>query len=166
MIRHPSRPASQQIAESLLQQARQRFGNDDLARAKALIDRATRLPFDDHEQAWPAALAAHMGLFCAVTDALQGGPEGDSRWLDAALTVLAQADERAACVLGDVLMAVDQDFLIKPVDHRKIKSALASIAGHADPGDPQLRSPQLREYVMSVIAIHQAYDGALAALFR
>jgi hypothetical protein len=84
--------AGQRAAENLLAKARRALDDNDVDRASALVDRAIRLPFDEHEGAAPAALAVHMDLFCAVTDALERAEADDSRWLDAALDVLGGAD--------------------------------------------------------------------------
>jgi hypothetical protein len=156
--------AARQAAENLLHKARRALDRSDLDRAGALVERATRLPFDDHEQAWPAALAVHMDLFCAVTDALENAPEDDSRWLEAAVIVLARVDERAACDLRDVLVAIDHDYAIKPGEHRRIDSAIASVPKRAELRDLELTAPQLCEHVMSVLNARRAYDQVLAAL--
>ena len=57
----------------------------DRDRARAFVDRAARLPYDEHEQAAPVAIAVHMELFCLVTDTLEQAEADDSRWLDAAV---------------------------------------------------------------------------------
>jgi hypothetical protein len=73
--------AGQRAAENLLIKARRALDNNDVDRARAFVDRAVRLPFDEHEGAAPAALAVHMDLFCVVTDALEQAEADDSRWL-------------------------------------------------------------------------------------
>lgn len=158
--------AAQQGAENLLTKARRALDNDDLDRADTLVDRAVRLPFDEHEHAWPAALAVHMDLFCAITDALESAADDDSRWLTAALTCLGQVDRRATCDLRDVLLAIDHDYQISEAEHRQINSAIAPVPARAELRDLDLTPPQLREHVMAILDTRRAYDQALNTLLN
>lgn len=156
--------AGQEAAENLLVKARRALDAHELDRARAFADRAARLPFDEHEGASPAALAVHMELFSAVTDALEQAEPHDSRWLDAALAVLSHADEPAACDLRDVLVAIDHDWALSPPEHQRILAATAPIPDRAELRDLDLTTSQLREHVMSILDARRDYDQTLQAL--
>lgn len=153
--------AGRLAAENLLSKARRALDDHDSVRAGELVDRAVRVPFDEHEQVWPAAMAVHMHLFDAVTDAMEQASQDDSRWLDAAVEVLGHVDERAACELRGVLVVIDQDYAISPDEHRRIGAAIAQVPDRASLYELELEPAQLRENVMSVLAGWRAYDEAL-----
>ena len=158
--------AGQQAAENLLVKARRALDDHDRDRARALVERAVELPFDEHEGAAPAALAVHMDLFCAVTDALEQAAEDDIRWLDAALTVLTGADQRAACDLRDVLVAIDHDYRLSRLEHRRIRAAIAAVPDRAELRDLALTTVELRDHVLAILEARRAYDRELTALSR
>jgi len=117
-VLQPFSIAGQQGAANLLGKARRALNDGDRDRARAFVDRAARLPYDEHEQAAPVAIAVHMELFCLVTDTLEQAEADESRWLDAAVDVLAIADEPARCDMRDVLAAIDQDYSLNTPDAR------------------------------------------------
>ncbi|UUZ58265.1 hypothetical protein [Nocardioides sp. B-3] len=153
----PFSVASQQGATNLLSKASRALDDGDLNRAKAFIDRAVRLPYDHHELAAPAARAAHMELFCLVTDTLEECEPGDSRWLDAALVVLSTADDAAGFDLRDVLMAIDQDYELSSRERSRIRSAVAPIPKRAELRDLELSAAELGDQVMSILVACRAY---------
>lgn len=106
--------AGQQAAENLLVKAGRALDAHDVDRARSLVDRAVRLPFDEHEGAAPATLAVHLDLFCVITDAAEQADQDDVRWLDAALEVLNTAEQPAVFDLRDVLAAIDHDYTLSP----------------------------------------------------
>lgn len=148
-------------AENLLTKARRAIDAGDLDRARKLVDRAARLPYDDHEQAAPAALAAHMELFNVVTDALEEAYADDSRWLDAALAVLTTADEPARYDMRDVLAAIDQDYALNPPESSRLRSAIAPIPHRAALKDLDLTETALGDEVISILIACEAYRAAL-----
>lgn len=156
--------AGQEAARNLLVKARRALGSEDLDPAGGYVDRAVRLPFDDHEGAAPAALEAHMALFCAVTDAAEQAAEDDQRWLDAALLVLDHADERAACDLRDVLVAIDQDYTLSAHERRRIRSAIATVPDRAELRDLQLCPTELRAHILSTLRALADYEATLRTL--
>lgn len=156
--------AGQRAAENLLVKARRALDEGDARRARALVDRAARLPFDHHERAAPVALAVHMDLFCLVTDALERAEPDDSRWLDAATGVLEGADPAAACDLRDVLVAIDQDYSLRGPEHRQIQAAIASVPHRAEFRDLELDAAELGEHVLSILGACGNYQRALQAL--
>ena len=153
--------AGQQAAANLLVKARRALTEGDPDRARALVNRAVQLPFDEHEQAAPAAIAAHMELFCLVTDTLEQAEINDSRWLDAAVTVLASADEPARCDLRDVLAAIDHDYSLASPERSRVHSAIAAIPDRAELRDLALNPTELGEHVVSILAADNNYRAAL-----
>lgn len=128
--------AGQSAASNLRVKAIRALDTGDHLRARAYVDRAVRLPYDRHEQSHPAAMEAHMALFCLVTDALEGYDEADSRWLDAAIAVQAIADEAGRCTMRDVLVAIDHDYQPSRTERASLRSATAAV-----PGRPELAGP-------------------------
>jgi hypothetical protein len=63
-----------------------------LQRPGQFVDRAAMLYYDRHEPTAPAALAATMMLFNAVTDVLERSAEGNSRWLNATVEAMSSAN--------------------------------------------------------------------------
>lgn len=155
--------AGQQAATNLLDKASRALSNGDPDRARAFVDRATQLPFDEHEQALPVTIAVHMDLFGLVTDTLENSSADDSRWLDAAIDVLSTADEAGRCEMRDVLVAIDHDYQLERRERRSIRSAIAPIPDRPELRDQQLETPELRDCVMSILAVCRDYRAALEA---
>jgi hypothetical protein len=153
--------AGQEAAENLLLKARRALDNADADRARAFVDRAVGLPFDEHEEAAPVALAAHMDLYCLVTDALEQAETDDSRWLDAAEVVLDIADEAGRCDMRDVLLDIDHDYSVTHKEHRRIRAAVTPIPDRAELRDRQLTSTELGDHVMSLLRACGHYRAAL-----
>jgi hypothetical protein len=153
--------AGQQAAENLLAKAHRALDDNDRTQARMYVDRAVRLPFDEHEQVAPVAQVVHMELFCAVTDALEQAPAEDSRWLEAALNVLGAADEAGACDLRDVLVAIDHDYSLSAGEHRRIRAAIALVSERAELRDLELTPSELGDHVMSVLEACRAFETLL-----
>lgn len=155
--------AGQQAASNLLVKASRALEDDDTERARSYVARAVRLPYDRHERSHPAAMEAHMALFCLVTDALEDSEEGDSRWLDAALAVLPIADEVGRCVLRDVLAAVDHDYHLTRAERTSLRSGISAIPGRPELRDLDLGPNELGDCVTSVLVACIDYRAAFAA---
>ena len=66
-------------ADNLLDKALRALDQGDRERAQRYVERAARIPFDDHEEVQPGLFSAHMTLFSSVTDALEDcDPRDDS----------------------------------------------------------------------------------------
>jgi hypothetical protein len=152
--------AGQQAAANLLAKARRALDEHDPDRARAFVDRAVRLPYDEHEQAAPVAIAAHMELFCLVTDTLEQSAIGDSRWLDAAIAVLTSVDEPALCDMRDVLAAIDQDYSLTSPERARIHSAITTVPARAELRDLPVHSTELSAHVLSILAACGGYRTA------
>jgi hypothetical protein len=153
--------AGQQAAANLLAKARQALNEHHPDRARAFVDRAVRLPYDEHEQAAPVAIAAHMELFCLLIDTMEQSAIGDSRWLDAAIAVLANADQAARCEMRDVLAAIDQDYSLTSPERARIHSAIRSVPARPELRDLTLNSTELSAHVLSILAACGSYRTAL-----
>jgi hypothetical protein len=158
--------AGRRAADNLLIKAKRALGDHDTDRARALVDRAARLPFDEHEKAAPVALAVHMQLFCVVADTIEESAQDDPRWLDAAVEVLRGAEEAAAYDLRDVLVAIEHDYALSPPEHTTIRAAVASIPSRAELRDLELTAAELGDHVMSILHARRDYDNAVAAATR
>lgn len=159
----PFSVAGEQAATNLLNKASRALDNDEPDRARAFVDRATRLPFDDHEETAPAANAAHMALFNLVADAIEASEVDDSGWLDALLDVLATADASARCEIRDVLATIDKDYKVSRGERARLRSAIAPIPERPELRDLRLTSAELGELIMSVLAVCRRYRLALRA---
>lgn len=148
-------------ADNLLAKADRALTKGDLERARHLVDRAAVLNYDEHEQTAPAAFAAGMMLFNAVTDALEDSRKGDSRWLGAAVEALSSASGWAQSEMRHTLLVVRQDYVIEPRESRIIRDAVARVPERAELRDVTLSPGELAEAVTSVLQIVQSYRAAL-----
>jgi hypothetical protein len=68
-----------------------------------------------------------------------------------------------ACDLRDVLVAIDQDYVLSPTEHRRIRAAVASIPERAELHDLALTTSELREHVVAILQAHRDYQHTLQA---
>lgn len=148
-------------ADNLLAKADRALADGDLERAGHFVDRAVALNYDEHERTAPAAFAASMMLFNAVTDSLESSGEGDSRWLVAALEALSSASGWGQSEMRHMLLVVRQDYVIEPGESRTIEDAVAEVPDRVELRDVTLTSRELADAVTSVLQILQAYRAAL-----
>lgn len=154
--------AGQEAASNLLNKARRALDDGDPERAREFVDRAAQLPYDKHEEAAPVAIAAHMDLFCLVTDTLERAETHDSRWLDCVLKVVATSDESTRCVMRGVLSAIDQDYQLNSREHAALRAAVAAIPKRPELRDLHLSTTELGDQIMSILAFCREYQAALA----
>lgn len=148
-------------ADNLLAKADRALTDGDLQRAGHFIDRAAALNYDEHEQTAPAAYAAGMMLFTAVTDTLERSREGDSRWLDAAVEALSSCDGWGQSEMRHTLLVVRQDYIIEPSESRTIGVVVAQVPERAELRDATLAPKELAVAVTSVLQVLQTYRAAL-----
>lgn len=153
--------AGQRAASNLLVKAIRALDNGEPERARAYVERAVRLPYDRHGESHPVAMEAHMALFCLVTDALEGSDEDGSRWLEAAVAVLASSDVAGRCTMRDVL--VDHDYHLSRTERATLRSATAAVPDRPELRDLDLPPTELGDSVVSVLALCRDYDAALSA---
>ena len=112
----------------------------------------------------PAAWAAQMQLFNLVSDAAEAAGPADSRWLDAALEVLSDSDDRAACDVRDTLNVIDHDYSLTRDEHRRIRAAIASLPQRAELRDLAVSPSELADHLLSILEACRAYQAALQRL--
>lgn len=151
--------ADTRAEENLLGKAR-RVWRTDRERGLAYVERAACLPFDEVEEAAPAALAAHLMLFSDVVDTLECSPPADSRWLDAALDLLQTATPDAQAVIRRVLAPIDQDYDMPPAERRRLRAAINSGPAASEPHD--VAPEAVVDYVVTVVDVSVAYTETLA----
>ncbi len=161
--REPFSRALLAAADNLLAKADRALTNGDPDRARHFIDRAAALNYDEYERTAPAAFAARMVLFTAVTDALERSREGDSRWLDAAVEVLSSANGWGKSEMRHTLLTIRQDYIIEPGERDTIGIAVAQVPERAELRDCPLPARELAMAVTSVLQILQSYRAALMA---
>lgn len=159
--RAPFSRAGLTAADNLLAKADRALADGDLERAGNFVDRAVTLNYDEHEQTAPAAYAASMMLFNAVTDALERSPEGDSRWLEAAVQALSSASGWGQSEMRHMLLVVHQDYVIEPRESRTIGKTVAEVPERAELRDVTLAPRELAEAVTSVLQMLRSYRAAL-----
>lgn len=150
-------------ADNLLTKADRALADGDPERAGHFIDRAAALNYDDHEKTAPAAFAASMMLYRAVTDALERSREGDSRWLEAAVMALSAAGGWGRSEMRHLLLVVRQDYVLEPGESRVIEEAVVEVPERTELRDVTLSPAELAEAVTSVLQILQSYRAALNA---
>jgi hypothetical protein len=150
-------------AENLLTKAERALADGDLERASHMIGRAAALDHDDHEETAPAAFAASMMLFNAVTDALERSSEGDSRWLEAAVKALSSTTGWGQSELRCILLVIRQDYEVEPKESHTIGKAVVEVPERAELRDVILPPAELAEAVTSVLQILQTYRAVLNA---
>jgi hypothetical protein len=159
--REPFSRALLAAADNLLAKADRALTNGDPDRARHFIDRAAALNYDEHERTAPAAFAARMMLFTAVTNALERSREGDSRWLDAAAEALSSTDGWGQSEMRHTLLAIRQDYIIEPGERDTIGIAVAEVPERVELRDG---TPQPRELAMAVTSALQTLQSYRAAL--
>lgn len=138
-------------AENLLVKAVEALDVGDDRRASDLIHRAVNLPYDDHEEAAPAAMAASHLLFTVVTNELEDSQDVDERWLDAALEVLDGADELVRPDVRDTLTAIAEDYDLTSRERRRLQAAVRDIEPAPELMDQNLSATELAERVGGIL---------------
>ena len=117
-------------ADNLLAKADRALVAGDTEKATKFVTRAVGLPYDEYEETDPAAYAAQMLLFMAVSDTLEETPEGDTSWLDAAVDAMASddgpGDGWGRSEMRHALLTVRQD---NELDRRERRILDAATAG-------------------------------------
>ena len=162
--RQPFSSASLKGAENLLRKAHRALHDGDRERATAYVARAVSLPYDEHEEMMPAAGAATMEIFNAVTDVVEDVPEGDESWLDAAIAVLEQSGDAARFAVRDVLRDIDNDYRLPGRERRRLRAAITNIPERVRLPDLELTPEELQHEVLATLETVVAYEAAVDAL--
>jgi len=150
-------------AGNLLDKADRALHDEDLERANHFIVRAVALQYDEHEQTAPAAEAASMLLFNAVTDALERSGQGETDWLNATVATLASAEGWGRSEMRHVLVAVCQDYLLDSLESRTIGDVVRNVPELAELRDAALGPEELAQAVRSVLEVVHDYRAALVS---
>jgi len=154
----PFSMASWRAAENLLAKAL-RWWRTDRERALRYVDRAVALPFDDHEEQFPAAAAAEMLIFERLTEEVEFD---DGAWLEAAAVALEGARDPARFVLRDTLRAIDQEWELPERDRRRLSDLVGPIPPHPELSDMwELTPAELRDAVVAVLEMCLTWEDAM-----
>ncbi len=159
----PFSEAGMAAAANLLGKADRALAAGDPQRAAHFVRLAVKLPYDEREQAAPAAFEVGIMLFSAVIDALEDSAAGDSRWLEAAVETLPSTEGWGRAELCHTLRTARQDYEVEPAESRQILRVVAS-AEQVELGDTTLAGDELAEAVMSVLRAVRGYRAALDRL--
>lgn len=157
----PYSQAGLAAAENLLVKAERALDQGDEERMRRYVGLAAALNYDDREQTAPAAWEVRMLLFNTIVDTLEDSPEGDSRWLDAAVAAMESADEWGRSELRHTLLDVRQDHVLEAGESQTIADLVAPVPERADLRDLQLPSEELADALVSVLRTVHAYRRAL-----
>ncbi|MFQ6170438.1 hypothetical protein ACK8HX_02430 [Oryzobacter sp. R7] len=149
----PFSETQQEAAANLLEKALLAIDDGDDARARRMVERAVALPYDEREQAHPAALVAEQAMYDAVTDAIEEDPDED--WLDAAVGTLTHGPEEGRLAMRDALLAVLQDYDLSEPERRRLRQAMARVPERSELHTLELTPAQLTDTVLGVL------DGVL-----
>lgn len=150
----------QAAARNLLTKAVRAVAAGDEAQARGYVQRALRLPVDEHEEIHPSRLAALMLLFGAVTDAMEACPEDDTAWLDAAEQAMGTASDDARQVLLYTLWAIANDYQLQPHEARRIRTMVGDTEppdwSRQEQPDPAIAVPAILDIVHTFATYQQA----------
>jgi hypothetical protein len=126
--------ASMAAADNLLDKAVRRLeaGADD--KARVLVERAVRLPFDEYEEMQPAVWSAHMMLFTSISDDLEDSEPGDQGWLDRAEALIGPGAPVTEAEVRNCLRSFLGDiFQLSPAERTRLKALTRGIPFDQDP---------------------------------
>ena len=154
------RLANDRAAENLVTKAR-RLWHDDHQRALEYVRRALRVPPNVPDDTIPAVKAAHMMVFMAVVNDLEGSGPADTAWLEAALAVIESGPAKVQAVVRSVVKDIDQDYDLASAAHRQIGAVLRS----GPVGQPwDLGADDAFDYVVAAVEAGLAYAAAIETL--
>lgn len=137
--------ATSRAADNLLTKAIRRLADGDHDGARGFVERALKLPRDDHDDIDPAPWAAHMTLFNALVDDVEGSPEGDDAWLGRAEQVLREAAPVAAAEVRAVLRTMLASMAeLTPAETRRLRALTPGVPEDAEPLDGVPDEPEAR----------------------
>ena len=154
------RQGAAEAARNLLEKALRALDDGDHDRVAALVDRALALPYDEGEQAVPAAFEAHMMLFTSVVDELELAD--DASWLDAAIAALHRADELAVADFRSILQVVLDEYDIDRSERRRLATLLKATPQGVTLEQVAPGYERVRDHIVAVLAACLAYDEELA----
>ncbi|MGL5864340.1 MAG: hypothetical protein ACRCYX_00520, partial [Dermatophilaceae bacterium] len=155
--------AKSDAAANLLAKAHRALHAADDDRARAMVERAVALPYDEHEESAPAAWMVHLEMFTAIADSAESDLDGED-WLDAALDTLASAPGEARFVIRDCLVDIAQDYHLTGREQQRLRAAVADVPERAELRDLDLPPGQLTAAVLEVLRGVIHYEDAYRRL--
>ena len=154
----------QTAASNLVEKARRAL-EPDPARARRFIERAVRVPFDDHEEVYPGVVAAHFSLYMALSDAVDELEVHDRRWVAAALEVYRSTNEVGREELADALAVL----VAEGVGTARMRQEIRTAIGDRQPremayDDPPVGHAAQCAYIEAVLRTRVEFESALAVL--
>jgi hypothetical protein len=161
-LRQTFSQAGQEAAENLLNKAVRRLEQDDQVGARRFVDRALALPYDDFEDTQPCLWVAHMLLFTANADELEASPEGDTGWLDRAVTAMEAAGPVAAEEVRFCLRVfLDSVYSLSPSEQRRVRQLTSGVPVDPEPFASAGGSTAVRaDAVLDVLGVLLRYEVA------
>ncbi|EWT07716.1 hypothetical protein N864_01050 [Intrasporangium chromatireducens Q5-1] len=147
-------------AENLVTKALRALEEGDEERAVRYTSQASRLPWDAHEEVWPGALATHFALFEELSEAMEDAEDGDTRWIDDAVTVLGEVSgeprEHLARTLG--IFGRDATIDLSSAEAKKIHRAVGRDPLDVEFGtDPTETPEQLLPRMLDLLRVTNRY---------
>ena len=153
--------ASSDAAANLLRKAAEALEACDEERARAHVDRAARLPFDDSEDWAPAAAEASMVLFNAVADAFEESYNGELAWIRAAGTAASRSDDVGRVQMRATLQTIGSEYEVSRKERAAIRAVTATLPAGPELRDQILEPRELSASIMSVLKLCAAYEDLL-----
>ena len=159
--------AAAEGARQLLRKALLALADGDEGRAAGLIGRAARLPHDDHADADPGYLAAHMMLFDLVTTEMEESVTEDGKddlgWLEGAIDVLRTTAGPGRSDLRDTLQVISTDYEITATEMSMIRPLLTEYTEGDSPWGRREPAEVLERRIRAILQTCLDYLEALDA---
>jgi len=134
-----------------------RLESGDEDRARTYVERAFRLPRDEHDEIDPAPWAAHMTLFNALVDDVEASPDDEDAWLDRAERVLADAAPVAADEVRAALRSMLESMAeLTPAETSRLRGLTRRVVEDAEPlagvpDEPEARTVAVLEVLAAAL---------------
>ncbi|GLY31850.1 hypothetical protein [Kineosporia sp. NBRC 101731] len=143
--------ALQEAAGNLLDKAVARLQEGDEVRARALVERALHLPYDEFEKIRPAVWWLELEVSTQFSDEVELAAEGDSGWLARAELLLSEASEpMVAAVVRAALNDIGSEFRLPQRESRWLNRL---IAGEPFGREPLSEIDDIDELTVAVLGV-------------
>ncbi len=150
--------AYRDAARNLLNKALRALVAGEMERSESLLDKALALPFDEHEEALPAALAASSLLYEELTDRLEETPKGDLRWINAVVSAFAELPPAPAGQLAHFLSTILREYQLVPREAGLLGRLVEMHGPGHDLWDAHRLPPaETREAIWGTLGAYQAF---------
>jgi hypothetical protein len=135
----------------------------DQDRARRYVERAVRLPFDEHEQVGTAWWAASMLMYTVVDEELEACDPGDDSWLTAAESVLVDTEQLVAQALQGTLVSVTESYQLSRRERERCRVATRGCDANSWAVQEPAGEAERVAAVLGVVELAAAYIAALEA---